>query len=291
MIPKDILNKDLLKELSFNRQRPIYDNEIHLFQKKIHNHEEVNPVNLFKEYSELFDKWLKGSKLNKLQGLDQFKDRDFCVGVTHYIDDLYMRYGSKIRYLENEYSYHWRLGVGKKIDSYEELSEGDHLILSSPFCYYGDLHPQTDMIIDYCNRNNVSVHIDSAWYGCVKDFSFNYDQECIKDIGFSLSKGLGMGHNRTGIRYSRQRENGALTILNDFSMQVCQLMWMGIQLMNEFSCDFMHEKYGKIYDEICERLSLIPTKAIHTAFGKNEDGDIVPVGVRELILKAHKGKF
>lgn len=277
----DLDKKILIDKLVYHRQPPVFDREIVGYQSKINNHSESDPQEIQKQFVDVFNSWILNSRYNKLTGLQTFKHRDFCVGVTGFIDDLYVIHGPNIRYFDKEYSYHERLSKGKKIFSYTELKTGDHLIVSAPFCSNGDRHPQLEQALDHCDQNNVDVHIDSAWYGCVRDFDFNYDRPCIKSIGFSLSKGLSCGHNRIGIRYSKEREQGPITIVNDFNMGIVHLMYLGIELMKKYSCDTLQEKYGDAYRRLCEHLDLLPTKAIHTAVGchpEHKDRMVVGIG-------------
>jgi len=281
---QEIGKETLDQQLVHHRQPPIFDLELFRYQTILNTHDAVDPQAIFKIYAKTFDRWIHDTKLNKVSGLEKFEHRDFCVGVTGFIDDLYVRYGSRIAYLHREYSYHWRLNIGKYLTDYRYLEEGDQLIISAPFSYYCDNHPKMNEILDYCDENKISVHVDSAWYGCVRDFEINYNRDCIKSVGFSLSKGLSCGHNRIGIRYTKKRELGPITITNDFNMAVCHLMWLGIQLMENYSCDYLHEKYGDIYAEICRYLELTPTKAIHVARRLNtEDNELHPVGVGTIL--------
>ena len=279
--------ENLREHLVYKRQPPIFDSQISQFQSSLNGNRETDPNEIMPLYLKTFDSWLHNSKLNRLDGLSALPYRDFCVGVTGYLDDLYVRYGDKIRYYARDYSYHWRLGVGKKVEHYSELKKDDQFILSTPFCYFGDKHPYIDDILDHCDSEQVHVHIDSAWYGCVKDFVFDYQRPCIKSAGFSLSKGLSSGHNRMGVRYAKSREVGPITIVNDFNMAVTHLMWLGVQLMNEYSCDYLQNKYGVAYMQLCKKLNLRATNAIHTAFGylPNNNEEEVPVGVSSILKK------
>lgn len=284
----EISRDKLIEQLVHHRQPPVFDLEINHFQNTLNGHKECDPGSIHKIFVAAFDKWIHNTKSNKISGLEAFEHRDFCVGVTGFLDDLYVRYGSKIAYLHREYSYHWRLAIGKQITDYRYLEPGDHLIISCPFSFYGDKHPDVDKILDYCDEKGISVHVDSAWYGCVRDFQFDYNRKCIQSVGFSLSKGLSSGHNRIGIRYSREREPGPITIANDFNMSISHLMWLGTKLMDKYSCDYLHEKYGESYTALCNYLDLTPTKAIHVAFGMHPvHQEQLPVGVGPIL----KGLF
>ncbi len=282
----DFSKDEIRPNLVYHRQPPVFDSEIHNFQSQINGHSNADPAELLEVYIEKFEQWILSSKLNNISGLEALPHRDFCVGVTGYLDDLYVRYGNRIRYISGEYSYHWRLNVGKKIEHFSELVAGDQFIISEPFAYSGLRHPEIDDILDHCNQNSVDVHIDSAWFGCVRNFNFSYDSQCIKSAGFSLSKGLSSGHNRMGIRFARNREPGPITIVNDFNMGVAHLMWLGIKMMEKYDSDFLQNKYYKLYQELCRSMGFQESGAIHVAMGPHpDDQSLVPVGVGPILKK------
>ncbi len=271
--------------LQYNRPQSMYDSEVHHYISEILKTGEnfaTEPEKLMQEFKDKFHNWIISSKLNKIHGLEDFKDRDIIVGVTQYLDDLWQTRNNVV--LENEYKYHWRLyGEKLKVKKPNELQEGDSLIISMPFPYYGDIHPGMDIILDICNQRNVDVHIDACWYGCSKDINFSISEPCIKSIGFSLSKALGLGANRIGVRYCRQRWTGPVSIINKFDMNNQILVWMGTKFIDKFGADFWQNKYGEAYKKICHDYNLKPTKAIHLAWDGNR-----PVGVRPLLRKLVK---
>jgi len=271
--------------LQYTRPQSMYDSEVHNYIQEILTSGEnfaSEPEKLIEDFKNKFHNWLISSKLNKIDGFDQFKDRDVILGVTQFLDDLWQT--RKCVVLENEYRYHWRLyGDNLTVKKPEELAEGDNLIVSMPFPYYGDIHPDMKKIIDICNERNVKVHIDACWYGACRDIQFSISEPSIKSIAFSLSKSLGLGANRIGVRYCRERWTGPVSIINDFAMNSQILLWMGIKFIDRFGADFWQNKYGEAYKKICEEYNLTPTKAIHLAWdGKH------PVGVRPLLRKLVK---
>lgn len=235
------------------------------------------------EFLHEFDRWLHGSKLNHISGLSAFPHRDFIQGVTHSLDDLHITFGHRLVCLEKEYAYHWRMKADFPQVKPEQLKAGDVLVLGAPFPWHGELHPQTQEVLDRCVQLGIPVHIDSAWVGCLRNFSFHYDHPAIQSASFSLSKGLGLGSHRVGVRYSRERHPGPVTIVNDFSMEVNSVMYCGIRFMREFGSDYLQNRYGEAYDVVCEKLDLRPTLALHVAFGEVEPGQWWPLGIRPFL--------
>lgn len=273
--------------LQYDRPQSMYDSEIHSYIATCTSSGDQfanDPDKLFSDFTSKFHQWLINSKRNIILGLDAFPTRDIITGVTQFIDDIYQTNHS-VFVLENEYKYHERLYRGHNtLKSYKELKSGNHLILSLPFPCYADIHPDTKEILDYCEEKGVKVHIDACWWGCSKDLTFNFDHPAIVSIGFSLSKGLGLGANRIGVRYLRKKEEypGPVSIANEFAMVNQIPVWLGTKFIDKFGSDFWWNKYEDTYNKMCEELNLTPSKAIHIAY----DGDRI-CGVRPILRKIH----
>jgi hypothetical protein len=274
--------KDLLQ---YNRPQSMYDSEVHNYISEALSSGENfgdDPDKLWEDFKNKFHHWIVSSKLNSAQGLDKFQDRDIITGVTQFIDDIYQT-KSNVKVLPNEYKYHWRMyGDSNTVDNYFELKPGDNLIISVPFPAEGDIHTDMNSILEWCYERAVDVHVDACWWGCSRDLEFNFDHPAIKSIGFSLSKALGLGANRIGVRYCRQRWNGPVTLHNEFNMCNQALVWLGTKFIDRFGTDFWWNKYGDVYKQVCRDLDLTPTKAIHVAYNKDRI-----CGVRPILRKVY----
>ena len=266
--------------LQYGRPQSMYDSEVHRYISELTKSGEnfaENPAQLFQDFKKSFHKWIIGSQMYTIEGLESFPDRDIILGVTQYLDDLHIT--KQVVVLENEYKYHWRIfGNSLNIKKPSELETGDVLIISLPFCYCGDIHPEMEIILQICSSREIPVHVDGCWLGCCRDIQFNFNQPCIQSVGFSLSKSLGLGANRIGLRYSRKRWKGPVSIMNDFNMTSQILVWVGLKFIHRFGPDLWQKKYSKAYEKVCMDFNLTPTKAIHLAY----DG-ARPVGVRPLL--------
>lgn len=264
--------------------RPIHDRAFNRLLTRLHNEDfSLDSTALRVEFLRQFDKWVHSSRLNCIRGLEAFPDRDVILGVTHALDDLHITFGSRLVVMEKEYAYHRRMKADLVQRRPETLQSGDVLVLAAPFAWYGDLHPQTELILSRCLELAIPVHVDAAWYGCLRGFEFDYSHPAIQSVSFSLSKGLGLGAHRAGVRYARQRHAGPVSIMNDFNMHVSSVLWIGGKFMNEFGADYVQNRYGEAYLHVCEKLRLRPTKAIHTAFHQSASGDWLPVGIRPFL--------
>lgn len=261
--------------LQYERQQPMHDESINEFFGKIfaENPVKSDTTTADKLFIDTFVGWLNFHQMSHFEGIDKFPVRHVIQGVTHFIDDLYQRCDLQI--FENDYKYHWRLN--NEIEYVKKLDPDKELLISMPFPYYGDVHPDMYQILDECEKLDIPVHVDSAWVSCCRDIHFNYDHPAIKTFGISLSK-AGLGGSRIGVRFAREKPEGAITIMNEFNMNQQPLMHIGTLFMENFGPEYFWKMYGMKYIQVCTDFDLEPTKAIHLA---RDNGK--PVGVRSLL--------
>ena len=272
---RDSSDRQYTKEwLQYDRQQPMYDDSINDFYQSIYK---IKPVlNIDQEFLKGFDEWLMGHELSSFKGISKFPIRHVIQGVTHFIDDLYQRCGD-LQIFKNDYKYHWRLNNNIEYVTLETLDVNRELLISMPFPYYGDEHPNMSEILDECHRLHIPVHVDSAWISCIRDIDFNFDHPAIESFAISLSKS-GIGGNRIGVRYSRKEPEGSITLINKFNMNQESLMYVGLKFMQKFGPEYFWKKYEAKYYKVCSDFDLIPTKAIHIAMDKDK-----PVGIRSVM--------
>jgi hypothetical protein len=257
----------------------MYDSSITKFYDTVYKQNPVHNDNLVEDFKSAFMTWLGSHELNDLKGYDVFPYRDICIGCTQFIDDIYQRIGTdRVMVFENEYRYHWRLNNDIRYVTLDTLDASKELIISMPFPAHGDVHPQMKEILDRCSVLNIPVHVDGAWVSCCRDISFDFDHPAIKTFAISLSKG-GLGSDRIALRFARTRPSGAITIMNDFSMNCHSLLHIGTEFMQQLGPEYFWKKYREAYDTVCRDFGLVPTKAIHLA--KTIEGQ--PVGIRPLL--------
>jgi hypothetical protein len=147
-----------------------------------------------------------------------------------------------------------------------------------PFPKVGAPHPDMKEILDECVLKNIAVHIDSAWISCCRDVDFDYSHPAIRSVGISLSKGLGLGWNRIGLRWTKDTKADSIVIMNDFHMNNRALAMIGLHFVRNLPTDYLWLTHGNQYYKVCKDFNLIPTRSIHLAL---KDGH--PVGVSPLI--------
>jgi len=221
--------------------------------------------------------WIFNSKLNELTGLDDYHRVDIINGCTQFIDNIYMQ--GPVQVLRNDYRYHERLRLAKVINATPGTLEPNMpLIIAMPFPSTGAPHVSMQDILDECSNKQIPVHIDGAWISCCRDIKFDFSHPAIQSVGISLSKGLGLGWNRIGLRWTRQTGADSITIMNDFRMNNRALVMIGLHFIRNLPSDYLWNKYGSIYNKICYDFNLLPTNSIYLALRNGQ-----PVGVSPLI--------
>lgn len=281
----------LKKHLEYDvRWRPMYTDAFQSFYKELHAEPYVSAKNLREDFLYVFHSWLTNSRLNTLVGLEAFPDRDVILGVTHSIDDLHLANKDRIVILENEYKYHQKINPSVRVKTLSEITAQDVLIISYPFSDTGCMPVDFPKIIERAERVGFPVHVDCAWYGCSRGLSMDFSSTAVKSVSFSLSKSLGMGKHRIGVRYSRARSAGPVSVCNDYGYLHDSLMWLGIKFMQRFGADYLQDQFYNSYKEICAHFGLLETNTIYLA----EDVSMSPakrVGVRSVLRMLHEGRL
>ncbi len=268
------------KYLEIDRPQPLSDKRIERLCMDVLDGKLPRDITdqVYIDFKNQTQKHILSSKLNRITGLEHFNRVDIINGCTQFIDNLYMC--GPVQVLREDYRYHQRLNLAflKDVGS---LIPDIPLIIALPFPRVGEPHKQMDEILNECQQKNIPVHIDGAWITSCRDLDFDFNHTMIKSVGISLSKGLGLGWNRIGIRYTRQFVQDSVTIMNDYRMNNRALSIIGIHFLNNLEPDYLWNNYGEAYYKICKDFNLVPTKSIHLALR-----DSIPVGLSPLIRHA-----
>jgi hypothetical protein len=258
------------------RPQPLSDLKIEQLQQDVLNGSLDKDISdaVYIKFKREMTNWLFGSRLNYLQGFDSFDRVDIINGCTQLIDTMYMR--GNVQVLEGDYRYHERLGNWYRKAG--ELNPLIPLVIALPFPSTGDVHINMKEILDECLEKSIPVHIDGAWITCCRSINFNFDHPAIRSVSISLSKGLGLGWNRVGLRWTRETTADAITIMNEFNMNLRAPAMIGLYFLRHLSPDYLWNTYGNIYYKICDDFNLTPTNSIYLALENN-----YPVGISPLI--------
>lgn len=240
---------------------------------------------VYQDFKDEMEEYVFNSKLNNFSGHKNFYRKDIIVGCTQFIDNLYMQ--GDIQAFADDYRYHTRLDNKNLIKDYKDLKYDTPLIISLPYPRLGDQRSDMQEILDEALNRNIPVHIDGAWITCSKDINFDFDHPAIYSFGISLSKGLGLGWNRVGVRWHRyEHVKDSISIMNDFRMNLRAVVKIGLHFIRKFPTDYLWNTHSNRYKKVCRDFNLIETNSIHIAM-LNDD----PVGVSKLInyLEEHEG--
>ena len=264
------------KFLETERPQPLVDNQIESLIQEVMSGKLDKDISdqVYTNFKKEMTAWLLQSKLNTITGLDDFNRVDIINGCTQFIDTIYMN--GPVQVLAGDYRYHARLGNWYTYPGF--LNQEKQLVLAWPFPSTGDTHEQITEILDEARDKGIGVHVDGAWFTCCRGINFDVSHPAIRSVGISLSKGLGLGWNRIGLRWTKDTSADAVTIMNDFNMNLRAPAMIGLHFIRNLPADYLWNTHGEQYYKVCSDFDLTPTKSIYLAL---RDGH--PVGVSPLI--------
>lgn len=222
--------------------------------------------------------WFLSSKINNIQGTDQFPYIDTILGCTHFIDSLLIKHGRNVQILPGDYRYYSFMGISHTEPG--DLVPGRPLIVSLPNWFYTDVRPDWESVLAECESKNIDIHVDMAWMPVSRDIDLNLDHPCVKSFAMSLSK-YSMEWNRIGIRWSRSRTMDSITVFNHYQGDVNESAFScGYYIINNLARDYAWETYSNRHYTVCKEYNLTPSKAIHVAYQ-----DSTPVGIAGLLVQ------
>ena len=270
-----------IEYLEAERPQPLSDLYIEQLQQDVLNGKLDKDITdkVYTNFKSEMTNWLLASKLNSIAGLDSFNRVDIVNGCTQFIDNVYMN--GPVQVLAGDYRYHARLGNWHTHPGF--LNKEKQLVIAWPFPSTGDTHTNIKEILDEARDKGISVHVDGAWYTCCRGIDFDVSHPAIKSVAISLSKGLGLGWNRVGLRWTKSKDADAITIQNDFAMNLRAPVMIGLHFLRNLQPDYLWNTYGDTYYQICKDFDLTPTKSIYLALKNNQ-----PVGLSPLIRHVAK---
>ena len=223
-------------------------------------------VNAKNTYQKKYTDWILSSSYSSIKGLEKFNRFDFTFGVTQSLDDLFIKHSNdRLMVLKGEYHYSFRIHKNYGNLLIDELKENDWVLISLPFCYDGCKPKDLLKILNECYSKNIPVYIDAAFYFLSFDFELDLTHPAIKEVYFSLSKSLGLGFLRTGIRFSYEGSYTPIVMQNDYNYSNLAYIELGAYLIDLYSADYIVKNYLEQYLNICKNENLIVGNCIHLA--------------------------
>lgn len=262
---KDLITKKLI---------PIEDQYLQSLRQQWYEGSHRSVTN--QQFIPLAKEWFKSTKLNDIQGWNEFSCVDVIMGCTHFIESFVLKYGwDGMQVLPGDYSYYGLMGkFGTEAGNLEPHKP---LIVSLPNWKYADLRPDWESVLRECETKDIDIHIDFAWITTARDIQIDLNHPNIKSFAMSMSK-YALQWNRVGLRWARQRTMDSVSIFNQYYGDVNSgITSCGAFMIDNIPRDYGWNTYKDLHYQVCKDLNLIPTKMVHVA-KSNETGDVLGIG-------------
>ena len=251
--------------MNLKASRPVPDREAYQFIIENINGNSLYEKDLPEKFCSEYLEWIKSSKLNNLINLDKFKSLQYVHGTSQSFDFFYLtNHKKRFRIFKGDFMYHqimFRNDYNWEFIEDDEIKRGDVVIFSLPFSDCGDIHPQTNEILDKCDELEVCVFIDCAYMIMSRDIEFDFNRKCIQGISFSMTKGFyGAEHLRIGLRLTKEFTDDPVEVFNQFEVIIWIGPDVGLKLINNFEVDYIQNKYYDRQIEICKELNIESSK-------------------------------
>ena len=217
------------------------------------------------EFLETYHKWFQSS--HNISGLETFTKSTCSLGTTETFDKFYLAHSKKrLRLWKGEYFYH-QIAARTIFDSFCWMHEapiqtGDVLVVSVPFADTGNVPADLEQVLDDCDKHQVPVLIDLAYINLAKDLHIDLSRNCVQVITTSLSKVFPVAHYRIGMRLTKHIDDD-LMIAYEQNQYVNKFgCGLGIQLMQQFTADHLHNSYQDQQKQLCEQLGLEVSRSV-----------------------------
>lgn len=218
------------------------------------------------DFLDLHRDWVLSSKNNKIVGLDNFKFRCYSNGTSEGFDKFYLaNKNRRFRCFRGEYLYHklaWRDGFEWDYINDLDISHNDAVVISLPFADTGNCHEKYKKLLTKCDYLQVPVLVDCAYFGICKNIEFDLNYSCITDVMFSLSKAFPVANARIGIRYSKTDTDDTLFVYKKIDYVNRIGACIGTKFLENFSPDYIPNKYEAMQKNICNELNVIPSNTV-----------------------------
>lgn len=265
------------KHLPFGHSRAIDDKEVLEFidSLSINLTTVLSDHNYVWQFCNEYIEWIKSNTLHTIVGLDDFKHVVFSQGTSEGFDKFYLKNSKRrFRCFRGEYLYHklaWRDSYDWAYIEDDALRTGDAVVISMPFADTGSAHFVMDDILNRCTELDIPVLLDCAYFSISKGLRFDFSYPCITDVTFSLSKVFPVAHARIGIRLTREDCDDLLFVYDkaEYTNRISPVL--GLELIRNFSPEYIVNKYSTKQEEICKYLNVCPSNTV--LFGLADSGN------------------
>lgn len=229
-------------------------------------------ISVVDKFLEEYFHWIKHSQNHNLYGIDDFKYKTYSLGTTEAFDKFYIRNRlRRFRCFRTEYMYHqlaWRNSWPNwKYIEDDALRENDAVVISLPFADTGDKHHLNDEVLNQCDKLGIPVLIDCCYFSISSGINIDLSHSCISDVTFSLSKAFPVAHARIGMRLTREDDDDTMFVYQKSNYNNRIGAALGLELIRNFSCDYIPRTYKSKQEEFCHFLEVIPSKTVLFGIG------------------------
>lgn len=239
--------------------------------------------------------WLTDSPYHDIKGLEQFKLSSFCSGTSDAFGEFISRYPSRtVRVSRNDFILTKVLCKtwNRKLVFLEDspLERNDCVILSMPYSGNGSDFPDQNRLLDSADELDIPVFVDGAYFGISTSVIYPLDRKCITDFTISLTKNMVSDPLRLGIRFTKEKIDDGITAgLLGGNIFDRLGSYISIQLLKNFSHQWLIQKYYNKSLKICTELKLTPTKTITLALGPEsmtdfQRGDYIRICITDELI-------
>lgn len=265
-----------LKTLMFGGAGPVMDpvikHKVYGIIRDCCDQDVLDDLDIQLKFLDRYQQWIQQSKNNKLRGLGTFSVAAYANGTTEVFDKFMLKnHTRRFRCFRGEYMYHsaaWRNYFPDwcRIED-APLDANDAVVISMPFSDTGEIHPDTMLVLDQCDKMHIPVLIDSAFFGICHDIDFNYDRSCITDISFSLSKTFPVANLRIGMRLTRCDDDDTLIVHHKTNYTNRLGAAVGLGLISQYSADYNVESWKATQEKFCLELDVLPSRTVIFGLG------------------------
>jgi hypothetical protein len=253
--------------IDHNMEQQVNDSVVRAMQNQC-----LNDTAIQDQFVEQYHNWILATELNQFKNLDVFQVAAYSNGTTESFDKFYLKHSTRrFRCFRGEYMYHgasWKTYFPNWCYLNDaELDANDAVVISLPFSDTGNIHADTEKILSQCTELGIPVLIDCAFVGICANIDFDFDQPCITDVVFSLSKTFPVANLRIGMRLTKVDDDDSLLIHKKTNYTNRLGAAVGLDLIGQFSVDHNYQQWHSQQLEFCEQLEITPSNTVIFGIG------------------------
>ena len=229
----------------------------------------------YQEFEMAWRTWLESSTRNTID-LSEFSHSSFTSGTSPAFGEFISRYPTRrVRVSRSDFTLTKILArsYSHPILALEDgpLEFTDCVVLSFPFSGNGSYYPGYEQLLDHADELDVPVFIDGAYFGISSGIDYPLHHRCVKEFVSSLSKHVAGVPLRLGIRFTKELVDDSISASLIGSDVFDRLnAYISIQLLQQFSHEWIINRYLHISNLVCRENNLEPTNTVTIALGGPE---------------------